>query len=36
MPAALGEPLPGNFSLFFRKLDGCWVIVHDHASRVTD
>ena len=22
----------GNFSLVFRKLDGAWVIVHDHTS----
>jgi uncharacterized protein (TIGR02246 family) len=28
------EPLSGNFSLVFRKLDGRWVIVHDHTSRV--
>jgi len=27
------EPLSGNFSLVFRKLDGRWVIVHDHTSR---
>jgi uncharacterized protein (TIGR02246 family) len=30
------EPLSGNFSLVFRKLDGRWVIVHDHTSRVVD
>jgi beta-aspartyl-peptidase (threonine type) len=30
------EPLSGNFSLVFRKLDGRWVIVHDHTSRRTD
>ena len=28
------EPLKGNFSLVFRKLDGRWVIVHDHTSRL--
>jgi uncharacterized protein (TIGR02246 family) len=27
------EPLAGNFSLVLRKLDGRWVIVHDHTSR---
>jgi len=30
------EPLSGNFSLVFRKLDGRWVIVHDHTSRGAD
>jgi beta-aspartyl-peptidase (threonine type) len=30
------EPLKGNFSLVFRKLDGRWVIIHDHTSRLTD
>jgi beta-aspartyl-peptidase (threonine type) len=30
------EPLSGNFSLVFRKLDGRWVIVHDHTSRLMD
>jgi beta-aspartyl-peptidase (threonine type) len=30
------EPLSGNFSLVFRKLDGRWVIIHDHTSRLTD
>jgi ketosteroid isomerase-like protein len=27
------EPVSGNFSLVFRKLDGRWAIVHDHTSR---
>jgi ketosteroid isomerase-like protein len=27
------EPASGNFSLVFRKIDGRWVIVHDHTSR---
>jgi uncharacterized protein (TIGR02246 family) len=27
------EPLAGNFSLVLRKMDGRWVIVHDHTSR---
>jgi ketosteroid isomerase-like protein len=30
------EPLSGNFSLVFRKLNGRWVIVHDHTSRVVE
>jgi len=30
------EPLSGNFSLVFRKLDGRSVIVHDHTSRVAE
>jgi len=30
------EPLSGNFSLVFRKLDGRWVIVHAHTSRVAN
>jgi ketosteroid isomerase-like protein len=30
------EPLSGNFSLVFRKLDGRWVIVHDHTSRLAE
>ncbi len=30
------EPLKGNFSLVFRKLDGRWVIIHDHTSRLAD
>lgn len=27
------EPVGGNFSLLFRRIDGRWVIVHDHTSR---
>ncbi len=29
------EPAPvgGNFSLVFRRIDGAWVIVHDHTSQ---
>jgi len=30
------EPVSGNFSLVFRKIDGRWVIVHDHTSRLTE
>ena len=30
------EPIGGNFSLVFRRLDGRWVIVHDHTSRAED
>jgi len=30
------NPVAGNFSLVFRKLDGRWLIVHDHTSRKTD
>jgi ketosteroid isomerase-like protein len=26
-------PVGGNFSLVFRKIDGAWVIVHDHTSQ---
>ena len=26
------EPVGGNFSLVFRKIDGRWVIIHDHTS----
>jgi ketosteroid isomerase-like protein len=26
-------PIGGNFSLVFRKIDGAWLIVHDHTSR---
>jgi beta-aspartyl-peptidase (threonine type) len=29
------EPVSGNFSLVFRKIDGRWVIVHDHTSRAS-
>ena len=28
------QPVGGNFSLIFRHLDGRWVIIHDHTSRV--
>jgi uncharacterized protein (TIGR02246 family) len=27
------SPVGGNFSLVFRKMDGKWVIIHDHTSR---
>lgn len=30
------EPVGGNFSLVFRKIDGQWVIVHDHTSRLAE
>ncbi len=30
------EPVSGNFSLVFRKIDGRWVIVHDHTSRAAE
>jgi len=30
------EPLSGNSPLVFRKLDGRWVIMHDHASRAVE
>jgi beta-aspartyl-peptidase (threonine type) len=26
-------PVGGNFSLVCRKIDGTWLIVHDHTSR---
>lgn len=26
------KPAEGNFSLVWRKIDGMWVIVHDHSS----
>lgn len=26
-------PIGGNFSLVFRRIDGSWVIVHDHTSQ---
>ena len=25
-------PVEGNFSLVFRRIDGAWVIIHDHTS----
>ncbi|MEZ6061611.1 MAG: SMP-30/gluconolactonase/LRE family protein [Planctomycetaceae bacterium] len=27
------EPVGGNFTLVFRRIDGAWLIVHDHTSR---
>jgi uncharacterized protein (TIGR02246 family) len=27
------EPIGGNFTLVFRKLDGRWLIIHDHTSQ---
>lgn len=30
------QPVSGNFSLVVRKIDGRWLIVHDHTSRKTD
>ena len=30
------EPVGGNFTLVFRKIDGRWVIVHDHTSRLAE
>jgi ketosteroid isomerase-like protein len=30
------EPLSGNFSLVVRKIDGRWLIIHDHTSRLTE
>ncbi|HEY3394359.1 MAG TPA: nuclear transport factor 2 family protein [Lacipirellulaceae bacterium] len=30
------EPVSGNFSLVVRKIDGRWLIVHDHTSQKTD
>jgi ketosteroid isomerase-like protein len=32
----LGEPVGGNFTLVLRKIDGRWVIVHDHTSRLAE
>jgi beta-aspartyl-peptidase (threonine type) len=32
----LSEPVGGNFTLVFRKIDGRWVIVHDHTSRLVE
>src|SRR5689334_17987492 len=32
----LGEPVGGNFTLVLRKIDGRWVIVHDHTSRLVE
>lgn len=30
------DPVGGNFTLVFRKLDERWVIVHDHTSRLAE
>jgi ketosteroid isomerase-like protein len=30
------EPVGGNFTLVIRKIDGRWVIVHDHTSRAEE
>jgi beta-aspartyl-peptidase (threonine type) len=30
------EPVGGNFSLVFRKVDGRWVIIHDHTSQLAE
>lgn len=30
------EPVGENFTLVFRKIDGRWVIVHDHTSRLVE
>lgn len=30
------EPVSGNFSLVLRKIDGRWVIMHDHTSRLAE
>jgi len=30
------EPVGGNFTLVFRKIDDRWVIVHDHTSRAEE
>jgi beta-aspartyl-peptidase (threonine type) len=30
------EPVGGNFTLVMRKMDGRWVIVHDHTSRLAE
>ena len=30
------EPVAGNFTLVLRKIDGRWVIVHDHTSRLAE
>jgi beta-aspartyl-peptidase (threonine type) len=30
------EPVQGNFTLVLRRLDGRWVIVHDHTSRLSE
>jgi beta-aspartyl-peptidase (threonine type) len=30
------EPVGGNFTLVLRKIDGRWVIAHDHTSRLVE
>jgi beta-aspartyl-peptidase (threonine type) len=30
------ETVAGNFTLILRKIDGWWVIVHDHTSRLAE
>src|SRR6185437_9503067 len=30
------ESVGGNFTLVLRKIDGRWVIVHDHTSRLAE
>jgi beta-aspartyl-peptidase (threonine type) len=30
------EPVAGNFSLVFRKVDDRWVIIHDHTSQLAE
>jgi ketosteroid isomerase-like protein len=30
------EPVSGNFTLVLRKIDGRWLIVHDHTSRLAE
>jgi uncharacterized protein (TIGR02246 family) len=30
------EPVSGNFTLVLRKIDGQWVIIHDHTSRLAE
>ncbi len=30
------EPVSGNFSLVFRRIDDRWLIVHDHTSRLVE
>jgi len=27
------SPVGGNFTLVFRRIDGNWLIVHDHSSK---
>jgi len=29
------SPVAGNFSLVLRRIDGQWLIIHDHTSRVS-